>query len=213
MSWYSALHLDAQSDALLAGLRSRLVPGGTELFHPGEVAQGFVVVLSGRIEVSLVGSSGREIMLYAVEPGQSCIQTTLGLLGDECYSGAAVASGPTELVLIPRALFLRLMDEDAAFRAFVLRAFGRRMADLTRVLEQVAFGRIEQRLAAALLSLAEGDLVTATQSDLAARIGSAREVVSRRLEMFAREGLTRNERGHVRLLRPDLLRQRAAAEA
>lgn len=213
MPWFDDLTLGVQSTALLAKLPHQKVPGGAALFHPGDVAQGFVVVLSGRIEVSLVGSSGREIMLYAVEPGQSCIQTTLGLLGDEAYSGAAVASGPAELVLIPRALFLRLMDDDAAFRAFVLRAFGRRMADLTRLLEQVAFGRIEQRLAAALLSLARDDLVTATQSDLAARIGSAREVVSRRLEMFAREGLTLNERGHVRLLRPDLLRQRAAVEA
>lgn len=213
MTWFGALRLHTASGAALALLPHQKVAGGTTLFHPGEVARAFVVVLSGRIEVSLVGSSGREIMLYAVEPGQSCIQTTLGLLGDESYSGAAVASGPADLVLIPRGLFLRLMDEDAAFRSFVLRAFGRRMADLTRVLEQVAFGRIEQRLAAALLHLAQDDLVTATQSDLAARIGSAREVVSRRLEIFAREGLTRNERGQVRLLRPDLLRQLAASEA
>ena len=123
-----------------------------------------------------------------------------------------MTAGPVEMVLIPRALFLRLMDDDAAFRAFVLHAFGRRMSDLTRVLEQVAFGRIEQRLAAALLDLAKGDTVTATQADLAARIGSAREVVSRKLEAFAREGLTLNERGHVRLLKPDVLRQRAAAD-
>ena len=109
---------------------------------------GFVVVLSGRIDVTLTGTSGREILLYAVAPGQSCIQTTLGLLGDEAYTGEAVTAGPVEMVLIPRPLFLRLMDEDAGFRAFVLHAFGRRMADLTRVLEQVAFGRIDQRLAA-----------------------------------------------------------------
>lgn len=212
MTWYSALNLNERSAAALAALSSVALPGGTTLFHPGDAARGFVVVLSGRIDVTLTGTSGREILLYAVAPGQSCIQTTLGLLGDEAYTGEAVTAGPVEMVLIPRPLFLRLMDEDAGFRAFVLHAFGRRMADLTRVLEQVAFGRIDQRLAAVLLDLAKGGVVTATQADLAARIGSAREVVSRKLDAFAREGLTASERGHVRLLQPDLLRQRAAAD-
>jgi CRP/FNR family transcriptional regulator, anaerobic regulatory protein len=212
MTWYADLGLDPASSALLAALPRRSLPEGKSLFHPGEAAQAFVVVLSGRIDVSLVGASGREILLYAVEPGQSCIQTTLGLLGDDAYTGEAVTAGPVEAVLIPRALFLRLMDDDAAFRAFVLRAFGRRMADLTRLLEQVAFGRIDQRLAAVLLELAQGDIVSATQADLAARIGSAREVVSRKLEAFAREGMTATERGQVRLLRPDLLRQRATTD-
>ncbi len=212
MTWFADLGIVPASTALLAALPRRSLPDGTALFHPGEAAQAFVVVLSGRIDVSLVGASGREILLYAVEPGQSCIQTTLGLLGDDAYTGEAVTAGPVEIVLIPRALFLQLMDTDAAFRAFVLRAFGRRMADLTHLLEQVAFGRIDQRLAAAMLALAQGDIVSATQADLAARIGSAREVVSRKLEAFAREGMTATERGQVRLLRPDLLRQCAATD-
>lgn len=212
MSWFSALGLAHDSAAALAALPWGHVPPGTVLFHPGDAAQGFVVVLKGRIDVVLHGATGREILLYAVEPGQSCIQTTLGLLGDEAYTGQAVSSGPVDLVLIPRPLFLQLMDRDPAFRAFVLRAFGQRMADLTRVLEQVAFGRVEQRLAAVLLDLQAEGLVRATQADLAARIGSAREVVSRKLDAFAREGLTASERGQVRLLRPDLLRQRAAGD-
>lgn len=212
MTWFADLHLAAHSSAALAALPHRTVPDGTTLFRAGDAAQAFVIVLRGRIDVSLIGASGREILLYTVVPGQSCIQTTLGLLGEEPYMGEAETVGEVELVLIPRRLFLRLMDDDAAFRAFVLRAFGQRMADLTRVLEQVAFGRVEQRLAAALLDLARDNLVTATQGELAARIGSAREVVSRRLDAFAREGITANDRGHVRLLRPDTLRQRATAD-
>lgn len=212
MSWMTPLDLAAHSAATLAALPHRILQRGITLFHPGDTAQAFVVVLRGRIDVSLIGVSGREILLYSVDPGQSCIQTTLGLLGDETYSGQAVTVGEVELVLIPRPQFVALMDDDPAFRAFVLRAFGRRMADLTRVLEQVAFGRVEQRLAAALLDLARGNLVTATQGELAARIGSAREVVSRRLEAFSREGLTTNDRGHVRILKPETLRQRATPD-
>ncbi len=208
--WIDRLGLAPESRAPLAALPRHDLARGTVLFRPGDAAQGFVVVLSGRVEVRLTAASGREVLLYAVEPGESCIQTTLGLMGDEAYSGEAVAATAAHLVLIPKALFLTLMDRDGAFRRFVLRAFGQRMAELTRVLEQVAFGRVEVRLAQALLDLAVGDLAEITQAELAARIGTAREVVTRRLEQFARHGWTRNERGHVRLT--DLNALRALAD-
>lgn len=212
MEWFADLALLPASRAALAALHPDALPAGAVLFRPGDRARGFAVILSGRIEVRLTAASGREVLLYAIEPGESCVQTTLGLLGDESYSGEAVTVTPARLAMIPRPLFLRLMDEDRAFRDWVLRALGRRMADVTRVLEQVAFGRVEVRLAQALLSLASGDLAEATQAELAARIGTAREVVTRRLDQFARHGWTRSERGHVRLLdRPAL--ERLAAEA
>jgi CRP/FNR family transcriptional regulator len=203
---------DGETRAALARLPERALERGRVLFRPGETAEAFPVVLAGRIEVHLTGPSGREIMLYAVEPGESCVQTTLGLLGDELYAGEAVAAVPSRLVLVPRLLFLRLMDEDAAFRLFVLRAFGHRMTEVTRLLERVAFGRVETRLAQALLDLAEDDTVLATQAELAARIGSAREVVSRRLEAWARAGIVATDRGQVRLADLAALRQLAAGD-
>lgn len=206
-AWTSQLDLSASGQTALVALPHRQLPEGTPLFHPGEPAQAFVVVLSGRIEVMLTGPSGREILLYAVEPGQSCIQTTLGLMGDEAYTGDAATATACEVVLIPKALFHSLIDGEPGFRRFVMQAFGARMADLTRLLERVAFGRIEQRLAAALLDLAQGAQVQATHADLAARIGSAREVVSRRLESFARRGWVSTDRGTVTLLDPATLRQ------
>ena len=202
--------LSPQARQALAALHARTIPRGTPLFHAGDAAAGFVVLLTGRIEVFLTGPSGREILLYAVEPGQSCIQSTLGLMADEPYSGVALTAADSDLVFIPRALFLRLMEEEPGFRSFVLRAFARRMADVTRLLERVAFGRVEARLAQALLDLAQGGVVQATQADLAARIGSAREVVSRRLDAFARAGWVATERGEVRLSDLPALRQLAA---
>ncbi|MBP6737155.1 MAG: Crp/Fnr family transcriptional regulator [Rhodobacteraceae bacterium] len=211
MSWTDPLPaLSPQARQMLAALPQRRVPQGTPLFRAGDTAQGFAVVLLGRVEVFLTGPSGREILLYAVEPGQSCIQSTLGLMADEPYSGEAVTAVDSDLVFIPRASFLRLMDEEAGFRGFVLQAFARRMADVTRLLERVAFGRIEARLAQALLDLAEGGVVQATQAELAARIGSAREVISRRLDAFARAGWVATDRGHVALRDPAALRQLAA---
>lgn len=184
----------------LSALPTLALPRGAVLFHPGDQASGFVVVLSGRIEVYLTSAGGRGILLYAVEPGQSCVQTTLGLMADDAYSGEAVAMSDLKIVMIPRGFFQRLMDEEPGFRRFVMAAFGRRMQDVTRLLERVAFDSVESRLAAALLELAQENVVLATQAELAARIGSAREVISRRLDAFQRQGWVETDRGLVRLL-------------
>lgn len=196
----------------LEALRPVRLPRGTLMFRPGDAAQGFVVVLEGRVEVFLTGPTGREILLYAVEPGQSCVQTTLGLMGGEDYTGEAMAATEVSAVVIPRPLFLRLMDESAAFRGFVFTAFATRMQTMMHVLERVAFQRVESRLASTLLAMAEANEVTATQADLATRIGSAREVVSRRLDQFARRGWVRTDRGRVRLLDLGSLRRIAAVD-
>lgn len=198
-------HLPDNARADLAQLSPVTLPKGRSLFHPGDGAEGFPLVLSGRVEVFLVGPSGRDILLYAVEPGQTCVQTTLGLMGGEPYSGEALTAHETELVLIPKGLFLSLMDRSAPFREFVFRAFADRMKSTVHVLERVAFHRIESRLAEALLDLAEDVTVTATQAELASRIGSAREVISRRLDSFARRGWVRRDRGHVTILDRDAL--------
>ncbi len=211
MSWTDDLAISDHARRSLQALPVRDLPRGAVLFHAGDQAQGFVVVLSGRIEVFLTGPTGREILLYAVEPGQSCVQTTLGLMAGELYSGEAHVAAPSRVVLIPRGLFADLMDHEPSFRRFVLLAFARRMADVTRLLEQVAFGRVEARLAAALLDLEEDGTVQATQGELAARIGSAREVVSRRLEAFHRHGWVETDRGQVRLLDVPALRALSAA--
>lgn len=210
MDWTHDLGLTSAHCSALGALPARAVPRGVVLFHPGDSAKGFVVVLSGRIDVYLTGPTGREILLYAVEPGQSCIQTTLALMGDEPYSGEAVTATDAQIVLIPQALFRSLMEADTGFRCFVFQSLARRMQDVTRLLERVAFGRIESRLALALLDVAQDGTVTATQAELAARIGSAREVVTRRLDAFARSGWVETDRGTVRLLDVAALRQAAA---
>jgi CRP/FNR family transcriptional regulator len=192
--------LDPEAISLLNRLTPMTVPAGTVLFHPGDTVKGFVIMLSGRVEVYLTGASGRELLLYAVEPGQSCVQSTLGLMGGDDYSGEAITRAPSELVLVPRDTFLRLMDLSDAFRHFVFAAFAQRLQSMMHLLDRVAFQRIETRLAQCLLDRATGDTLHATHAEIAVMIGSAREVVSRRLDALARRGLVAIERGTVRLI-------------
>ena len=115
-------------------------------------------------------------------------------------------------MLVPRETFLSLMKEDTAFRDFVFRAFATRMQNMMHLLERVAFIRVESRLAQCLLERAEDGRVTATHAELAVMIGSAREVVSRRLDALARRGIVALERGVVLLRDPESLRSLAESE-
>jgi CRP/FNR family transcriptional regulator, anaerobic regulatory protein len=201
-SWLGEAGLSADIDdvtrAALCGLKPQVIPAGGVLFRPGDEARGFIIVLSGRISVYLTGASGREILLYDVTHGESCVQTTLGLLGGEAYSGEAIAESDVRAVLVPRVLFLDLMNSSQWFRHVVFKSFGTRISDITKVLEQVAFVKVEQRLARHLLASADATgVLDQTHQDLATAIGSVREVVSRRLEVFAKRRLVTLERGQI----------------
>ncbi|MEX5730209.1 CRP/FNR family transcriptional regulator [Rhodovulum iodosum] len=216
MSWIARTKglegIEPGSAARLRALPVQRLPKGQVLFCPGEAARGFTVLMSGRVEVFLTGSTGREILLYAIEPGQSCVQSTLGLLGGEDYTGEAVTATDCEAVLIPRETFLNLMDISPVFRRFVFGAFATRMQSIMALLERVAFQRVESRLAADLLARAQGGSVRATHQEIATRIGTAREVVSRRLDALAKAGLVRLDRGVVTIADADGLAHLAAVD-
>ena len=198
--------LDAETTTRLNTLTPMDVPKGAVLFSPGDSVKGYVVVLSGKVNVSLTGATGREILLYEVAPGQSCIQSTLGLLGGDDYTAEAIAESDSRLVLLPRALFMDLLDASQTFRALVFTAFAGRMQTMMQLLEKVAFQRVECRLAAHLLAHSDTDgTLTVTQQDLATAVGSAREVISRRLDAWSRRGWVKTGRGTLQIIDTDAL--------
>jgi CRP/FNR family transcriptional regulator len=191
--------LDAPARARLAAIAPLAVPAGTVLFRSGDAVRGYVLVLEGTVSVHLVGPTGRGIVLYRVAAGQSCIQSSLGLLGgDETYSAEAVADTSCRLVLLPRAVFLEVLDTSPGVRALVFAAFADRMQELMRLTERMTFGRVSERLARLLCERAGPDgTVRATQDDLAQTLGTAREVVARNLAVLEDAGLVRRGRGRV----------------
>lgn len=202
MNWTERVPLLAtlapRERTLLEALPVMALPEGAIVFRPGDSVQGYALVLSGRIDVSLTGASGREILLYSVTLGQSCIQTTLGLLAEENYTSHGTASDQTDLVLVPRPLFLSMVNDSAAFRGLVFAAFADRMQTMMQLLEKVAFQKVETRLAERLVTLApDTGPLRVTHADLAGQVGSAREVVSRRLERWAKAGWISVGRGTI----------------
>ena len=187
-------------------------PAGTTLFRPGDVCPGYILLAAGRIRVALVGASGREATLYRVGPGDLCVQTFQCLVAHIPYSAFGTAESDLDGVLMRQSVFERRLAESGPFRRFLLDQVARRFQSLTEAVELTAFTPIPVRLAATLLSRAEGDAVALTHAALAADIGTAREVVSRQLERFAKRGLVALDRHRIRLLDRRGLRRVAEGE-
>jgi CRP/FNR family transcriptional regulator len=175
----------------LAALPAASIAQGSVLFDEGAPCRGFPLLLEGTIRVSKTGENGREIVLYRVQPGESCVITSGCLLGDVDYAAHGVAETPLRLVAVPRPLFERLVAEAPAFRQYVFGLFSGRLAELMRRIEEVAFRRLDVRLAETLLQRTDHGRapLRATHQQLAEELGSVREIVTRLLNQFASEGL------------------------
>jgi len=199
-------------DQLLNAARVIRFPAGELVFGPTKVPDSLLFLLDGVIRVAQTSETGREIVLYRVEAGQSCVLTTACMLAEEAYNAEGIAETDVAAVALPRSAFDTLAAEESAFRRFVFAAYSRRLIDLMRVVDDVAFGRIDVRLAARLLALAgDGDEITATHQQLAAELGTAREVISRVLQDFQKRAFVAQTRGHIRLT--DRPRLEALAES
>jgi CRP/FNR family transcriptional regulator len=183
------------------------LPVGSRIYGPGQAPKDYLLLLDGSVRVQQVSEGGREIVLYRVSSGESCALTTACLMGYEDYLAEAIAETDIRAVAIPRATFDDLIAGSPEFRRFVFTAFSRRVTDLFHVIEEVAFSRMDIRLAHKLLELSHaGAEVATTQQQLASELGTAREVVSRVLTELHRRGWLTATRGHI------TIRNRAALE-
>lgn len=177
------------------------VPKGTTMFGPGNSPQNMLFLLDGTVRVQQVSDTGREIVLYRIEAGQSCVLTTACLLTYDDYSAEGIAETKVQAAAVPRDVFDDLVAQSKSFRSFVFAAFSKRITDLFLVIDEVAFQRLDVRLADKLLKLSgPNDQIATTHQKLSVELGTAREVISRQLQEFQRRGWISQERGKVLLL-------------
>ncbi len=170
------------------------------VFHAGDLCRAFLILLDGEVRVQLTSESGREVTLYRIAPGGSCILTTSCLLSDEQYPAEAIAESDVEALAIPVASFQAALESSQWFRRFVFDGFSSRLTSVIRKFEQIAFTAIDARLAGVLLELDKKGVDKITHQDIAVELGTAREVVSRHLKRFESEGWVRLGRGQVSLV-------------
>ncbi len=193
-------------DRLVAEAHPVTLPAGITLFRDGDACTNYLLVLDGSVRVQKTSSNGREITLYRVGDGQTCILTTSCLLAGEHYPAEGVTETEVRAIALPGALFQALLAGSTGFRQFVFAVYARRIADLITLVEEVAFERMDLRLAARLRDGADRDgMVNATHQELATELGTAREVVSRLLKDFEHRGLVALHRGRIELQDRDAL--------
>lgn len=187
----------------------RRAPAGTVVFDAHTPCAGFPLILAGTLKVLQRYPNGRELQLYRVRPGESCLLSGSCLLGHADYTASGIAETDVELVVIPAVDFHALMAGDAAFRNHVLELFGERLATLLELVEAIAYQKLDQRLAALLLG--KDDPVRATHQSLADELGSVREIVSRLLRAFEDKGWVDLARERIRIIDRDALAALARA--
>jgi len=201
-----------QVQPTLAELSASLVPFqapvDTVLFSENAPCQGFPLVIEGEIKVSRNSGDGRSLELYRVVPGELCLVSSACLFRAQPLSAFGITSKASTLVLIPPDLFKRWI-ETPVFRNEVLGLFAERMADLTGLIDAVAFHKLDQRLAAALLG--RGQDLALTHQTLADELGTVREIITRLLRRFEREGWVELSRERIHISNSAALRALASA--
>jgi len=195
--------------------RSNVVnmPEGSVIFGPGKSPENLLLLLDGTVRVQQISDAGREVVLYRVHAGESCVLTTACLLAYEDYSAEGIAETPVRAVAIPRKVFDDLISQSEAFRNFVFSAYSKRITDLFHVIDEIAFRRMDIRLAQKLLELEKDGIVKSTHQKMAAELGTAREVISRQLSEFQRRDWVVQTRGQIELKDPASIKKLALTEA
>lgn len=215
----------ALQEALISAATVVRLRAGEYFLREGDSCAQFAILVSGKMRVFKLGEGGHEITLYNVGPGEACPLNVSCILSNRPVPAMAIVEEGVEAMVVPAADFRKLVAEHESLRTFVFQMFADRLAEVMSLVEEVAFRRMDQRLARRLEDLFRRDersLVRAerslggveiTHAEMAADLGTAREVVSRLLKEFERLGAITLSRGRIMLRDAALLRQMAAGEA
>ena len=192
-----ALETNAR-DILSKSARMVEAPIGTIGYREGGACGAYVMRLAGQSRVYKMSAGGREILLYRVNAGETCVITTTCLLGNSNYPASTIVEEAIRDVIIPSSAFNQLMIDSKVFRTFVMTNYGALITDLIMLLDEVAFHSLDARLAKLLIDTGNVT-ISRTHQLMADELGTAREVVSRQLKCFEQKGWVQLGRGHVEI--------------
>ena len=177
------------------------IPAGHDVFVDGDRVDGIALLLSGVVRVYKIGETGREITLYRFGLGQSCILSANAILSDKSFPAIATVEEDAEAVMIPAEVFRAWVNKYELWREFVFDLLSERLSTVMTVVDEVVFKRMDRRVASLVLNQAKvQNPMRITHQEIAAELGSSREVISRILEDFSKEGLIESGRGTIEVL-------------
>ena len=177
------------------------IPAGRDVFLEGDRVEAIALLISGVVRVYKIGETGREITLYRFGNGSSCILTANAILSHKNFPAIATVEQDAEAVMIPADIFRDWVRRYDLWREFVFDLFSQRLSTVMAIIDEVVFQRLDRRVASLLLERAKNqNLLRITHQEIAAELGSSREVISRLLEDFVSEGSIRSGRGTIEIL-------------
>jgi CRP/FNR family transcriptional regulator, anaerobic regulatory protein len=186
------------------------IPAGRDVFVEGDQVDAIALLISGVVRVYKIGETGREITLYRFGNGESCILTANAILSRKSFPAIATVEREAEAVMIPADVFRDWVKRHDPWREFVFDLLSERLSTVMAVVDEVVFQRMDRRVAALLLSKSGSQHpIRITHQEIAAELGSSREVISRILENFAQQGLLESGRGTIEILDVEELTSRA----
>ena len=190
-----------------------VLEAGAVAYEQNGACHNYLMCIEGRTRITKSNNAGREVLLYEVQQGGTCVLTTQCLLSHTNFPAESVAESRTVLAAVPASWFYTFMAEVPAFRDFVIADYAKLLGTMFAFVDTLAFATVEQRLARRLLAEADATLVVAkTHQQLASDIGSVREIISRHLGEWERAGWVETSRGSVRIIdRTALATRRSAA--
>lgn len=204
---------DETACALLDSAHIISLPENSTVFSQGDACNNYLLILDGKVKVFTRAENGREILLYRLDKGDSCVLTTSCLFGNKNYPAEGKTETAVTALAIPASQFSRALRESVTFREMVFSAFSSHLSDLITLIEEVAFGKIDVRLANYLLKQCDDEnTLSSTHQNIATELGSAREVISRQLKELESKGLIQLNRGSIKISDSDGLQSIASSQ-
>ena len=181
----------------------------TSICEEGQQCAQLALLLDGIGRVYKLSPGGREVTLYRIDAGEACVLTASCIMNGDSFPAMAVTETPVRAVVVSPQKVRGWICQEAQWQHFIFGLLSHRLASIISVVEEVAFKRVDVRLAEKFAhSLAQGETcLQVTHADLAADLGSSREVVSRVLKDFTQRGLIETSRGNILLVDHDSIEQ------
>ena len=194
-------HDSALLEKILSDSAYRTFSENDRLYMEGDRCTGIAFLLSGEIRVYKISEGGREITLYQIFSGETCILNASCILSHQLYPANATGIADGTMLYLPQKAFLELMAESDAMRAFIFSLFSQRFNEIIELIEVVTFGRMDIRLKDYLIEKSENHQLQTTHQKIANDLGTSREVVSRLLKDFEKQGQLNLGRNRIEIVR------------
>jgi len=188
---------------LTSAAQKREFSAGSLIYQENQTCDQYLLIVNGMLRVYKASEDGSEFVLARMKGGNPCGLTTSSLLLNKTCLANCLAESPAETVLIPKSVFNEAMGHSENFRRYVFESLHMGMSRLVEMVGDVIFTQLDHRLASKLIEMADDDsTINATHDTIATELGTAREVVSRLLKEFERNGWVKLNRKRIQVLNP-----------